>query len=226
MAITDNLISYWKLDETSGNASDSQGSNTLTNSNVTYSVGVKENCAIFNGTDARLVAGDYIYDPEAPFAISFWIYAPTAIATREGVGGLVFRGNSDETSHTGAQIYIDYSIRYSHRNSGDQIIITSPIPANTWTHVAISKSGSGTTGTVSIYINGVLNTSGTITNFNTQTSNNVTLGRLGDSTLAKYHFEGRLDEVYIWSRELTQQDVNFLYTGSESGAQTGALLFF
>ena len=32
-ALTDNLVSYWKFDESSGNTTDSVGSNNLTNNN-------------------------------------------------------------------------------------------------------------------------------------------------------------------------------------------------
>jgi hypothetical protein len=48
ISLTTNLVSYWKLDESSGNAVDSVGSNTLTNTNtVTYSSGVINNGANF-----------------------------------------------------------------------------------------------------------------------------------------------------------------------------------
>lgn len=51
MALTDNLISYWKLNESSGNASDSVWSNTLTNNwTVTYTTGKIWNWADFWST--------------------------------------------------------------------------------------------------------------------------------------------------------------------------------
>ena len=54
MALTDNLVSYWKLDESSGNAADSVGSNTLTNTNtVTYSAGKINNGADFERDSAQ-----------------------------------------------------------------------------------------------------------------------------------------------------------------------------
>ena len=45
MALTDSLISYWKLDEASGNATDSHGTNTLTDTNTVTSVAGKINTA-------------------------------------------------------------------------------------------------------------------------------------------------------------------------------------
>ena len=39
MALQDNLLSYWKLDEYTGNASDIAGGKTLTNTSGTYGSG-------------------------------------------------------------------------------------------------------------------------------------------------------------------------------------------
>ena len=50
MALTTNLVSYWTLNETSGNAADSLGVNTLTNtSTVAYSSGKINNGALMVG---------------------------------------------------------------------------------------------------------------------------------------------------------------------------------
>src|SRR3989344_3474903 len=70
--------SYWKYDESSGVASDSTGSNTLTNNNtITYSAGKTNNASnlvaansqwfsIANGTWSNL-------DPTTSFSLSFWL---------------------------------------------------------------------------------------------------------------------------------------------------------
>src|SRR3990167_8592069 len=55
MALTDQLISYWKFDESSGNAADSHGANTLTNTNTaTFGTG-----KINNGTDLEEDSSQY-----------------------------------------------------------------------------------------------------------------------------------------------------------------------
>lgn len=54
MALTDNLVSYWKLDESSGNASDSVGSNTLTNNGTAGYASGKINNAVDFGTGDNL----------------------------------------------------------------------------------------------------------------------------------------------------------------------------
>lgn len=76
MALTDNLVAYWKLDESSGNAADSVGSNTLTNANITYSAWKINNWASFNGTSSKLTAGSAI-SIEWAMTIAFW-FNPTS----------------------------------------------------------------------------------------------------------------------------------------------------
>ena len=62
MALTDNLVSYWKLDESSGNAADSVGSNTLTNTGTaTYAAGKINNGVVVNGSSQRLDSAAFSY---------------------------------------------------------------------------------------------------------------------------------------------------------------------
>jgi len=51
---TRGLVSYWKLDEQSGNAIDSVSGNTLTNNSVTYGDGKIGNGAVLNGSSGYL----------------------------------------------------------------------------------------------------------------------------------------------------------------------------
>ncbi len=71
MAITNNLISYYKLDESSGNATDRFGGNTLTNTSTTYSTGKINNGAVFNGSSSHLDAGAAVI-PMGAKTMSFW----------------------------------------------------------------------------------------------------------------------------------------------------------
>ena len=76
MALIDNQVSYWKLDESSGNASDSEGSNTLTNSNVTYQAGKINNGALWNSaTDVLQIAdgSQSGLDITGDISFSFWV---------------------------------------------------------------------------------------------------------------------------------------------------------
>src|SRR3990167_8093050 len=97
MSLITNLISYWKFDEASGNAADSQGSETLTNNaTITYSAGALNNAAdlvaassqyFSRASNANLQTGDIDY------TISCWVKLTTkaanfTIITKSQVGGV------------------------------------------------------------------------------------------------------------------------------------------
>ena len=79
MAITDGLVSYWKLDEEAGNAADAHDANTGTVHGITQGAAGKINTSYpFNGTDS-----DYVEVADAAnldvtnISLQAWVY-PTA----------------------------------------------------------------------------------------------------------------------------------------------------
>lgn len=91
MALTDNLIAYWKLDESSGNASDSSGNgHTLTNNSISYGASKINNGAIFNGSNT------FTLSTITPITINLWLN-PSVIASKtffmSGGGSQTIQGN-------------------------------------------------------------------------------------------------------------------------------------
>ena len=77
MALTDSLVSYWKLDEASGDATDSHGSNTLTDNNTVGSTtGKINNGRLFtNGNTEYFSHADNadLSTGDIDFSFSAWI---------------------------------------------------------------------------------------------------------------------------------------------------------
>lgn len=189
MALTDNLISYWKLDESSGNASDSVGSNTLTNSNVTYATGKINNGAVFNSTSDTLI-GTSISNP---LSFSFWYNV-----TQGNSVTYLANASPDNTIQSNSsgftwQIYDGTS----NRN------FTTTVKNATWTHVVFVYNGTG----YLLYENG--------TYIETVTSNQISFDKIGRSGS---NINGTIDEVGIWGRALTSGEVTTLYN-SGTGLQ-------
>lgn len=115
-------------------------------------------------------------------------------------GGGFFLGDDDLDSG---------KIQFSTSNGSKQDTVksTTGITANQW-HSLI---GVWTTESKSIYIDGILNaTSASLNDFIKVSINNLTLG----GTSASYYFNGSLDEVHIFNRELSGEEIQALYNSS------------
>lgn len=224
MALTDSLVSYWKLDEASGNAADSVGSNTLTNTGTaTFSTGVINNAAYcasastqyFTITDAAQSGLDLSTD----FTLAGWFYladttVDTALITKTNGGA-----NQSYYMYTNmsGKIFVDISqdgtqtaAKY-HRQQTDSIAIASNA---TWYYVAATFVLS--TNTTVIYLNGssVPSSVGFGTGITTSIFNSTAPFRIsGDGVDPGWKLNGRVDEVGVWSRALSASEISQLYNG-------------
>jgi len=186
MALTDNIVAYYKLDESSGNASDSVGSNTLVNTSTTYATGKINNGAVFNNSfNSELIAGSNV----AIDTITFWVNLNSATSKT------IIRSNSPD--HTiqgdGSGNILIYD--------GTNRTTTTPWITGSWAHYAFVYTTSGGTG-YDLYINGSFSQKIT-------TGGKVEFRQLGRS--GSNSFDGKIDEIGIWSRSLTAPEISDLY---------------
>ena len=116
--------------------------------------------------------------------------------------------------HTGRMIGFLQNTKMCFFIGGNYYVGNAVIPLNTWTHIAVSRSGS----TGSIYINGVLDKSTTVITNALPTSYGITIG--GDSNLNS-GFRGQIADVRAWGTVRSQPQIaasmNTRLTGAESG---------
>ena len=91
------------------------------------------------------------------------------------------------------------------------------LPADTWTHVAATYDGTNTV----IYINGVSTYTKTETTQGTIPQNNFELGIGTDYGVPSYSFDGQMDEVRIWNRAISAQEVTDHINCEITGAMNG-----
>jgi hypothetical protein len=94
-------------------------------------------------------------------------------------------------------------------------LFSSPIQSNQWLHVvAVNDFSSGKY----IYLNGSLfafdNQVGVVSPSNTY---NLYLGAHQPFSVSNWSWDGKLDDIGIWNRALTQQEIMDLYNGTSSG---------
>ncbi len=199
-----NLLSYYNFDEVSGNLLDIHGSEDASQ------VGTPVLGATGLINDAWNLGGD---PNEGAKTLNT---SPWDIATVDHSISLWYNLN---TSYTSNQTLLDYrtasvtGLRLRYVNgivNVDHNSVTEPANAETtiglWQHILISADRDGTS---TIYSNGVdggtYNSSGSLT-----ISGFAKFGIRSFSTPATY-LRGKLDEVGIWNRALTSDEVALLY---------------
>lgn len=219
MSLLTNLISYWKLDESSGNAADSNSTNTLTNNNTTAYVAGKinngSNPAPATGASAQgltiVNASQSGLNITGDMSISCW-WKPTSL-TDNGLAGkwgapgarsyLLYQ-NSDATSTVSFYVSDDGS----NIVSGDWS--NAGITVGNWFHLVATWKAS--TSKANLYINGVAQAEKTTTGITSiiSTTNDFMIGRVVGAVDARSG-DGIVDEVGIWSRVLTAAEALSLY---------------
>lgn len=210
MAITDNIVAYWKLDESSGNATDATGNGfTLTNTNtVSYSTGLINNGANFGATsnsNKALTTANNLGIDGGNVTISAW-YNPAGTSNRTILGcGSVTSQVLYYMQYTGSA---GTHVLELHRWKvpGSDIKISSiAVTAGVWNHIVLTYDGS----TLAGYLNNSA-ISGTSTS-GSGTSGLTSQTSLGGYSQLSSFAPGIVDEVGVWSRVLSAGEVSTIY---------------
>lgn len=209
MALSDNLIAYYKLDEASGNALDAHGSANFTDNNTVGSTTGKINTSrSFNGTDEYFSSASNPLAGASAFSIQAWVFlnetAPAfdndaIISGRDGSGN----GFSFEIDGSASGLWrFTKTISFSSGNA----VSNSTAADSQWLHLVGTVSSGGT---VKLYVNGTAQTT-TGTKAGSLGASTVNIGTRYDATSTAF-FKGLIDELSLWSRELTSAEVTELY---------------
>lgn len=203
------LVAYWKLNETSGNASDSVGGFTLTNNNgVTYVPGIIGNGANFvSASSQRLITtAQIITGTITTLSLVGWI-------NRSSAGNIVTFGFSDDARSNlfNATWYSDGNIYFQLGNvSLSDKVCHCALSGTGWHHVAIVYDGSQPTDAekLLVYIDDVqqvliFDTPGFPASYTVPAQYSIGW----DSNPTFGYSDGIIDEVGIWNRVLTPTEV-------------------
>jgi len=147
-------------------------------------------------------SGDYLTAPSNPaynlgsgsFTVEFWLYPNTiTIPNPDNESWLVARTNY--SSDIGWSVFqANQQIRFRIGNTGGTIATGNVITATTWQHIAVVRSGS----TISIYVNGTSQGSGTNSSF-TDASTVLVVGGITATTgwNGNKPLDGYIDELRI-----------------------------
>lgn len=223
---TQGLVGYWPF---SGNADDVSGNGnngTVNGATLTTDRFGNINSAYnFNGTTNYIsVMNNSSLNPNS-ITISGWINSNSnAIDTQNGARGIVTKWNQiQDCGGDGANFnvqlsYFDnvnvFALATSQNNQITNALKSSTdvIGLNTWKHFVFTHEPlSGQ----KLYINGILISSNTVVGSLCATTNNLYFG--ADKFNAEFwrYFSGKLDDIGIWNRVLTQEEITNLYNANQ-----------
>lgn len=217
--------SYYKMDEASGNASDSISDITMTNQGTTPFTTGKINNGADGGTGST--ARQLLHQTRCPitlaetasgFSLSLWLKPNASLTgTDDYFGGIV---PSDGTN----QKYVDMlytsatnTLRVRYGNSGGNNFFDTGVnpSSGTWYHYVFTYDGT----TAKTYINGSQTSSGVFSAGTAYASTNASASILGsDGGIASQPVNAVIDEWGFFNKCLTPTEVTTLYA-SGNGLQ-------
>lgn len=207
--ITDNLISWWKLDTLVADViEDSWGTYNGTNHGASLVSGKINQALFFDGINNHVIVTDpgTIFDSIAEITVEAWIHLTSTATFDWAISKSNGYGTQDSwflvTTSTG-------KVRWAVYTSGSRTVNTvQTLSPNTWYHIVGTYDGSA----VRIYINGELQelaeggTSGTLTGNVRNSTEDIYFGwrsRKDSGT----PYGGKIDEIRIYNHALTLDEI-------------------
>ena len=215
--LTANLLSYYATE----NANDSYASNNLTaNGDTSFVAGKVNNAASFDGTNDNLDGGNtFAFEKTDHFSFSVWV--------NKNSGGPFPISKMNATNDNGWLLQWQGSGGGNHfvfhlgNSASNKIQVTTNnvfSSTGTWYHVVVTYDGSATAAGVHIYVNGTDQTLTTNVDALTLSTVFTNAFRIGESSDGIGDMNGLIDEVGIWNKVLSSQEIADLYN-SNSGDQ-------
>lgn len=206
MALTDNIISYWKMD---GDANDSASSNNGTATSVTFSTAngkINEGAGGMTTASKIEVADAANLSPTSAISFSFWT---KITATTNQYHTFIAKGNVAQYIFRVEGPTGKYELYLKLGGTLRVVRSTSTVSAGNWVHVAATYDGS----TMTMYVNGTSEATASFSGSIGTGSAVLGIGMDITDGGSNVHLIGAIDEVGMWSRALTSGEVSSLYNG-------------
>ena len=185
------------------------GENNGTSSNVDFGVGGKSLYGTrFNGSSSYISANNPNSGGGAR-SFSAWIKT-----TSTGFQSIITNGGASHASGLNMFVYNNKLYSTSGKGNGENYGPTSSADVNTgdWVHCALTMSGTAIGSTLKTYVNGTLDGTHTTTILITDTYDAFRIGgRYINGSYAAAWFNGSIDQVRIFNKEISASEVSKLY---------------
>lgn len=225
------LVSEYQF-ENNLNDSTSNHLNATTTGSITYTttnVPSGSYAGVFNNQYAS-VSDNALQSFTGSFSLASWVYISAESTNQDAI---VAKWGSTNGSRAYSLVYDCATNAISFTISSDGTSVTSStstlssastLSLNTWYHVAAVYSTDGTTASMTLYLNGVQNstlTTGVKTSVY-DAANPLTIGSFYNNAVGERRMQGMLDDLRLYSGALTSQEVALLAIPEPSTLLLGA----
>ena len=225
---SDGLMGYWTFDEGNGGVAKdtvaAYNGTIMDNEGDQWVIGKSGNALRFDGIDDYVkITDSALLEPKTGvFSVTAWI-KPDSIKSTPGNGtaSILYKGNSSIFNCGPGNEHWRLVTRGVFGNVLEYVACdasgyktlqarTNTIPVGVWTHVVAVHDVAASPDTVTFYINGKQTPTTYITQHDITDASYV--GDLRIGSLFNYHFfNGAIDEVGIWNKGLSQEEVKDMY---------------
>lgn len=210
MALTDDLVSFWELEEASGTRNDSHGTNDLNDNNsVGQGSGKVGNCADFESGSSNYLSHADNADLSTGDGVDFTICAWVNLESKPAEGGIVSKASQVATEYileyVGVSGFFCFAF-FVGTNALVKALSFGDPSIGTWCFVVAWHDV--VDGSYNIQVNDGAVDSTPDTSF-ADSALDFQIGRYGTSQ----YFDGLIDQVGFWKRVLTTQERTDLYNG-------------
>lgn len=197
MALTTNLVSYYKLDS---NSNDSVWSNNWTGTSISYVAGKISNAASFNGSSSRIVWLAKPSTGSGSFSINLWI----KVTTLWSLMSLATYGTN--ATNKNVFLYIDASSKVNANFYWGwwSVVSSTTLSTGTWYMLTLTYDGTN----LRLYVNSSLESTWANLTANIWSTYSYIWV---DYTNTSFFYNGLEDELWYWSRTLTLAESQQLY---------------
>jgi Concanavalin A-like lectin/glucanases superfamily/Immunoglobulin domain len=212
------MVSWWRAE---GNANDSVGTNHGTPvGGVSYTNGEVGQAFRLDGTSGYVhvpASGSLNVGTNSGFTIEGWIN-PSDVSDQHPLVEYEFDG-----VQSGVHLWLTSGgvgslfANIVDVNNGAHFIVSAPgiVQTGVFQHVALTYDK--TTGTASLYYNGSVVVTSHLGIFTPKTTTDLLLGRRIDASPAGYYYSGILDEISLYKRALSSNEIAAIYNAGNAG---------
>jgi len=211
-------VGYWPLDSTSGTSAidlSGNGNNGVVNGATWNASGRVNGCLSFNGVNNSVQITNPVCND---FSIAFWVKTTQTGGTPQWYNGAgLVDGDASGTANDFGTALVSGKFAFGVGNPDTTVLSTTAINDGAWHHCVATRQQA--TGVMSVYVDGKLQTTGTAGRNTLNASANLLFGEIGSG--GSHYFNGSLDEVMMFTRVLSSNEVAALY-GNLVSAPTNA----